>query len=103
VNRHCSVLGCYEPMKARHLCAPHYDSWMHGRAIPEHDKTAGELRDDPNTPSVCVCNLPEPDAIGECALCGRPYKASLRHVRLAWQLYLSGDKGKESDEQFQDQ
>lgn len=29
------------------------------------------VRDDPDTPLVCVCARPEPDRLGMCARCGR--------------------------------
>lgn len=40
-----------------------------------------------NTPPICVCPSPDPDAIGQCRGCHRPYKPDhegLTRVRDAW-------------------
>jgi hypothetical protein len=40
-----------------------------------------------NEPPVCVCDEPEPDGIGECRHCRRPYKphhAGLMRARATW-------------------
>lgn len=93
--RLCDVAGCYREHEALGFCSLHY----------KRLRRCGDvgLTFDPLTPPVCVCERPEPDEIGECAVCARPYKPGLLECRARWRLYLSGDNGKESDGQFQDQ
>jgi hypothetical protein len=68
----CAVLSCDRPVKARHLCLRHYRLWTSQRRLPPHDGTAGDLsRTDDLAPLVCVCVVPQPDAIGACVACGR--------------------------------
>ena len=52
------------PLRRCRFCG----QWHHYRNVRSHHEAACL------TPPVCVCARPEPDAIGECAACLRPYK-----------------------------
>ncbi len=59
MSEKCSVYGCYAPTKVRGLCETHYAQHKHRR------------RDDDPTAVICDCERPDPDALGECDVCGR--------------------------------
>lgn len=68
----CAVVACYEPVKARHLCARHYKVWARGQPLPSHTPVGGRrLGPGEDDAVVCLCRFPHPDSIGECAGCGR--------------------------------
>ena len=68
----CAVRGCYQCVKGRHLCPTHYLQWRSGRLVALADAEAGTLKHGGTSiPLVCSCEQPQPDAIGQCALCFR--------------------------------
>jgi hypothetical protein len=80
----CSIDGCEQVPRVRGLCSYHYKRWSYlgfpRRWIPDCDPAS--------VPVVCVCDTPRPDVIGECAVCGRPFKPCLAEARALWRRYV---------------
>jgi hypothetical protein len=69
-DEQCAVHDCAMPVKARHLCAHHYNRYVQGKLTEPHTTLAGFLAHG-SDPVVCHCDRPRPDRIGQCAWCGR--------------------------------
>lgn len=79
----CVEAECNERVHAVGRCNRHYQSW---RKSDDFERTnfAPEL-----VPTVCVCDLPIADSLGECRWCFRPFKPRFAVQRAQSRAFLT--------------